>query len=277
MGDILPADCFVRASQLANEIELVRREMGRPTEGRMPVTVTGASPRECWFQALAVFRKVDRLCAEIAGDPPASVPHAPPLTDLHPAHVLQVIDAAMREVTEVKRALNISEKAESPGRDVQKAPSDVYGQLATLNRQTNLLLTQPFTPADVFQQVSLAVAYAARLGAEAKETPFQRGKRPADCYDRLTACLELARGLVRKSNHPVIDVAPRAGEPGGVVPSDVYDLASLVLGEVAYLHALRKDAPAPYPFEGNSPGRKLPSHVWQLAGTLEQQLTQLGR
>ena len=251
--------------------------MGRPAETRPAVTVTGASPRECWFQALAVFRKVDRLCAEVAGDPPASVPHAPPLTDIQPAHVLQVIDAAMREIAEVKHALGIPEKAEPPVRDTQKTPSDVYGALATLNRQTNLLLTQPFTPADVFQQVSLAVAYASRLGVDAKGTPFQRGKRPADCYDRLTACLELARGHVRKAGHSVIDVAPRAGDPAGVVPSDVFDLASLVLGEVAYLHALQKTAPAPYPFEGNHPGRKLPSHVWQLAGTLEQQLTQLGR
>ncbi len=277
LAEILPADCFVRATQLASEIELVRREMGRPTESRMPVTVTGASPRECWFQALAVFRKVDRLCAEVAGDPPAAVPHAPPLTDLKPGHVLQVIDAAGREIAEIKRALNIPENVDSPARDVQKTPSDVYGALATLDRQINLLLTQPFTPADVFQQLSLAVAYAGRLGAEPAASPFVRGKRPADCYDRLTQCLELARALVRKTNHPVIDVAPRAGEPGGVVPSDVYDLASLVLGEVAYLHALKKDVPAPYPFEGNAPGRKLPAHVWQLAGTLEQQLTQLGR
>ena len=77
MGDILPAHCFVRACQLAAEIELVGREMGRPTEGRMPVTVTGASPRECWFQALAVFRKADRLCAEMVA--------AGTLTRLNPA------------------------------------------------------------------------------------------------------------------------------------------------------------------------------------------------
>jgi hypothetical protein len=277
LHDVQPADCFVRATQLAQEIELVRREMGRPAESRPPVTVTGASPRECWFQALAVFRKVDRLCAEMAGDPPASVPHAPALTELKPGHVLQVIDAAMREIAEVKRALAIPEKTDTPARDTSRTPSDVYGTLATLDRQINLLLTQPFTPADVFQQLSLAVAYAARLGAESVPSPFQRGKRPADCYDRLLACLELARTLVRKAGQPVIDAAPRAGDASGVVPADVYDLASLVLGEVAYVHALAKHSTPPYPFEGNSPGKKLPSHVWQLAGVLEQQLTMLGR
>jgi hypothetical protein len=277
MSEVLPADCFVRATHLAGMVELVRREMGRPSDNRSPVHVADASPRECWFQALAVFRKADRLCAEVAADPPASVPHAPALTDVKPAHVLQVIDAAVREIAEVKSALKIPERSDPPARDVAKTPSDVYGTLATLNRQVNLLLTQPFTPSDVFQQLSLAVAYAARLGAEPKDSPFQRAKRPADCYDRLSKCLELARQLVSKAGHPVIAAAPTPGDATGVVPADVYDLASLVLGEVAYLHALRKDVAPPYPFEGNLPGRKLPSHVWQLAGVLEQQLAQLGR
>ncbi len=275
--DIKPADCYVRASYLAKELELVRREMGRPQETRSAVTVTGASPRECWFQALAVFRKADRLCNEVAADPVASVPHAPPIHDIKPGHVLQVIDAAVREVGEVKRTLGITESVDPPARDAKHTPSDVYGALATLDRQLNLLLAQPFSPSDVFQQLSLAVAYAARLGAEHASSQFQRGKRPADCYERLSGCLEQTRKLIKKAGQPVIESTPPPGDPSSVLPSDVYDLASLILGEVAFLHSTTKGAQAPYPFEGNTPGRKLPSHVWQLAGVLEQQLTQLAR
>lgn len=273
--EIQPADCFMRASHLAKEVELIRREMGRPTETRAPVTVTGASPRECWFQALAVFRKSDRLCAEIAGDPVASVPYAPPIDKVTPGDVLKVIDAAGRELAETKRALGISESVDPPARDAAKTPSDVFGTLATLDRQINLLLARSFQPADCYQQVSLAVAYAARLGAAPGTSPFVRSKRPADCYERLAGCLQLARTLVKNAGHAVIDRPPVAGDVNEVLPSDVYDLATLVLGEVAFLHAIRKDAPAPYPFEGNEPGRKLPSHVWQLAGVLEQQLAAL--
>ena len=274
---IEPADCFVRASHLAKEVELIRREMGRPSEARPAVAVTGASPRECWFQALAVFRKADRLCGELAGDPVASVPYAPPIQDIKPGDVLKVIEAAGRELAEVKRARGISETSDPPARDPSKTPSDVFGVLATLDRQINLLLEQAFRPSDCFQQVSLAVAYAARLGAAPGDAPFVRGKRPADCYERLTACLELTRSLIREAGHPVIDKAPSPGDANTVLPSDVYDLATLVVGELAFLQGVRGNAQAPYPFEGNIPGRKLPSHVWQLAGILEHQLQHLAR
>ncbi len=157
-SSIEPADCYLRARSLAAEVEMIRREAGRPSETRPAVTVTGASPRECYFQALAVFRKADRLCQEVAGDPMAMVPHAPPLGELRPGHVLMVIDAALRELAEVKRALRIEDAAPTPAREPARTPSDVFGALATANRQLNLLLERPFTPADVFQTVSLAIA-----------------------------------------------------------------------------------------------------------------------
>ncbi|MCE9575066.1 MAG: hypothetical protein K8W52_18085 [Deltaproteobacteria bacterium] len=275
---IEPADCHARARVLAADVEGIRHEMGRPAEGRAAVAVTGASPRECYFQALAVFRKADRLCQEIVGDPIASIPHGPPISAIRPGHVLAVIDAALRELAEVRRALGLPASA-APARDPAATPSDVFGVLATANRQINLLLERPFRPADCYQQVALAVAYAARLtGGEPPPAPMlERGLRPADCYDRLLVCLEATRAAVRHAGQPVIDHAPARGEPAQVLPSDVYDLASLVLGEVAFLHALRPDPNPPYPFEGNAPGRKLPSHVHQLAGVLHAQLVQLTR
>nr|HEX4313802.1 hypothetical protein [Kofleriaceae bacterium] len=274
---IEPADCFQRARLFAAEVELIRREAGRPVETRGAVAVTNASPRECYFQALASFRKADRLCQEAAGDPMASIPHSAPLGDLRPGHVLGVIDAALRELAEVKQALHVTDKAEQPAREAQRTPSDVFGALATANRQLNLLLERPFTPADVFQQVSLAIAYTARLGAEPAAPPaFERAKRPADCYRRLQGCLESARAIARRNKHQVIDSFTAPSEDS-VLPSDVFDVATLVLGEVAFLHSHSKDATPLYPFEANMPGRKLPAHVFQLAGVLEKQLQQLAK
>ncbi len=278
IDSIEPPDCHLLAVQLAGDVELIRKEMGRPEDKRPAITVKGAAPREVWFQALAVFRKADRLCHEISNDPTAAVPHAPPINEIKPGHVLGILEATAREIGEVKQTLDVKDKPPAITRDASAQPSDVFGVLATMNRQINLLLDRPFAPADVFQQVSFAVAYAARLtkAPPPAEPALVRGKRPADVYARLVGCLEVARMLVKKAGHPVIETSP-APDPSTVLPSDVYDLASLVLGEVAFLHALNPDPNPPYPFEGNVPGRKLPSHVFQLVGVLEQQLQQLAK
>ena len=58
-----------------------------------------------------------------------------------------------------------------------------------------------------------------------------------------------------------------------VTPSDVYDIASLIVSELAYLHEQLKQLQSPR--KVYNPGRKLPSHVYQRTGILEKQLTDL--
>ncbi len=280
---IEPPDCYARAMLIAGEIELIRQEMGRPQDRRPAPVVKGAAPREVYFQALAMFRKADRLCYEITGDQLASIPHAPPISAIEPGDVLGVLDAALREISETKTRLGVTENAKEPKRDAAKTPSDVFGAVLGATRQLNLLLERPFAPGDVFQQVSLAVAYTGRLLAAFPGAPtrpelpaYKRRQRPVDCFDRLASCVTKLQKIVAKSGLGMLQQPPeRPGGENDVVPGDVYDLASLALAEVAFLHAHQSDANPPYPFEANSPGRKLPSHVFQLAGALESQLETL--
>jgi hypothetical protein len=282
---IEPPDCYARAQLLAAEVELIRQEMGRPQDRRPAPVVKGAAPREVYFQALSLFRKADRLCYEITGDQLASIPHAPPIASIEPGDVLGVLDAAHREISETKARLGIHEDAKEPKRDASKTPSDVFAACLSVTRQLNLLLERPFAPGDVFQQVSLAVAYAGRLLAafpNIDTTPdlpaFKRRQRPADCYDRIAGVVTNLQKVIARSGLNALQQAPeRPGDVNEVVPGDVFDIASLALAEVAFLHAHQGDANPPYPFEANLPGRKLPSHVFQLAGVLESQVNALNK
>ena len=58
-----------------------------------------------------------------------------------------------------------------------------------------------------------------------------------------------------------------------IQPSDVYDLATLLVSDLTYLYGRLKDVPPipSVPF----PGRKFPSHVYQQAGTLLDHLRAL--
>ena len=284
MPELQPPDCHQRIKHIEAEVDLIRQEMGRSKERRPAPSVRGAAPREVYFQALSFFRKADRLCYELTGDWMASIPHAPPVSQIEPKHVAGVLDAGMRELGEVKAKLGIKEKAPEPAREDTRTPSDVFAAIVGVNRQLNLLLERPFAPGDVYHVLSLAVAYTGRLLShlgDANTTPalptYERRKRPADVYDRVLGSVERLRGIVTRSGLTMLEQPVPRTPDEETLPSDCYDIASLALAEVAFLHAHIADANPPYPFEANAPGRKLPANCFQIAGVLEQQLTQLDK
>ena len=130
MAEIQPPDCFQRVKHIEAEVDLIRQEMGRAKDRRPAPGVRGAAPREVYFQALSFFRKADRLCHELTGDWMASIPHAPPASQIEPKHVLSVLDAGLRELAEVKAKLGIKEKAPEPAREDSRIPSDVFAGIA---------------------------------------------------------------------------------------------------------------------------------------------------
>jgi len=272
LDEVLPAHCHARARRLLAEVHAIREEMGRTEDAREAPAVTGALPRECYFEAIVAWRKAGRLAAELGVEVAQQVPGAPALGEVRPGHVLQLIQGALAQVEAARQRLGIPEPAPEPAIEPASHPSDVLVTLIRINRELSRALERPFTPSDVYRTVALASAYAARLGAKAQPAAFERRRRPAHCYERLEACLARASTLIAARGGSVLAVR---GAPADVLPGDVYDLANLVLGEVAYLHALTANAAPVHAFEPEPGGHRLPSHVYQLASTLEGQLASL--
>jgi hypothetical protein len=271
--DVRPGHCYARAQRLLAETALIRDEMGRTRDPRPIPEVTDARPREVYFEAAATWAKADRLAGEI-GVATVRFAHVPPvLRELRPGDVLQLVDAVLGQLAAIKQRLQIAESATEPALDLARQPSDVLVILIQANRELSRMLERPFTPSDVYRIVSLASAYAARLGGNAELAPFERGRKPADCYERLGACHTRLAALIARRGETALTAR---GTPGDVVPGDVYDLASLVLGEVAFLHSLVPIAAPLHAFEPTTSGHRLPAHVDQLARTLEAQLAALG-
>jgi hypothetical protein len=273
LEDVRPADCHARAQRLLVEVALIRDEMGRSEDARPVPEITDARPRDVYFEALASWTKADRLGSEI-GVRSARFEHAPPaLKDLRPGHVIQVIDAVLAQVDAIKQRLQITERVPEPAVDASRKPSDVLATLIRVNRELSRALERPFTPGDVYRTVALAASYAARLGGHVEPAPFERRRKPTHCYERLAAChAALAKAIAKRGETAMAS----RGTPADVVPGDVYDLASLVLGEISFLHSITPNAAPVHPFEPVVSGHRLPSHVDQLARTLEAQLATIG-
>jgi hypothetical protein len=182
----------------------------------------------------------------------------------------------LERLRRVKGVLGSFEQSQTRAREPAKTHSDVFRAIVQANRQVNLLLNQQYAPSEVFQQVTLAVGYAAQLrtqfaGTRMPEAPaYERRKRPADVYRRLITCFARVRAVMQ---HSGLNALTLDRHPDTVTPSDVYDIASLIVSELSFLHSHLEGVLAPP--DAYYPGRKVPSDVYQRAGLLEALLIDL--
>lgn len=279
-NSVTSGDVFARVARLRSEVEVLRHYMGKPRDEQPELNVRGAAPREVYFQALTLFAKADRLCFEQTRQ--RSAAPAPPTGEPHPADVLRIVDAALHCVEDVKKYLGINSTIETEETEVANTPTDVFGSIVQANRQLNLLLDERFAPSDVFQKVTRAVGYASCLleqdsTAEAlpNEPELEPGKTPADVYSRLLDCFDKLRAIAEATGVEMLEIHVDDALINAAEPSDVYDVAVLIVAELAHLHSQLPNA-AP-PREIYYVGRKVPSDVYRRAGMLERQLNQLAQ
>ncbi len=282
---IIPGDVLARVQLFREELEAIRFEMGKPKDPRVTRFATNASPHEVYFQAITLYLKADRLALELTGST-GMRPHAVAPSGIRPYHTWLMVNAAYRRLLTIEAELGIHDTFSENNQPPSTKPNDVGRAIVQANRQLNLLLKRRFSSSDVSQQVTAATHYARALLAyfpDATISPLtpalERGKQPGDVFLRLVKCFERLEELARLSGIGVLhldgNAARRAVRDLDIRPSDVYDLATLLVSDLAYLYGNSKRAdPVPdVPF----PGRKFPSHVYQQAGILLAYLQQLAQ
>ncbi len=276
---ITSADVLARATLLRDELEAVRFEMGKPRDSRRLADAAKAAPHEVYFQAITLYLKADRLALELTGSTGIQPEGISPL-HVRPYHVWKMVNAAYERMLTVKQELGIKQSSVERQQDPATSSTEVGYAIVRANRQINRMLERRFTPSDAFQQVTVAIGYTTILfgqfpGTHAmpKAPPLERGKDPADVFLRLAASFQRLESIARHSGLEVLHLDSKAAAQVEVLPSDVYDIATLLVSDLAYLHAHLKTASQPplVPY----PGRKFPSHVYQETAVLQARLEDL--
>ncbi len=276
-ADTTPTDVYREVQAVADVVEQLRRYMGRPANMQPPIDVSGVAPREVIYQANTLCEKVNRLGFEMIHE----VAEKPvvPNRQIVPADVLRMVRVANSQVRLFADELDLELAPAGSGPTESRTPTDVYKAIVQLNRQINLLLDERFSPSDVYEEVSLAIAYAANVrsrwpGDRIPPAPdWEFGKRPADVMARLVQCLELVRSIAEREDLHVLQFHLDESSLESVSPSDVYDIAALLVAELAYLDRTLVNARTAR--KARYPGRKVPSDVYQRAGILLQQLEEI--
>lgn len=274
---IIPADVYARVKLLSAELDLVRLAMGKPKEKQMVLSVSNASPREVYFQADSLFVKANRLAYEVRGH----LGTKPKLVNknIAPAHVWQLVDASLKQILKVKMRLGIKKQAQELMQPNDRTPTDVFNALLQANQQLNILLQQPFSPSDAYQQLTRAINYTEQLLKRynvderiPKAPALVMNKTPEDVFKRLTQCIEIIESIAKRSDIRMLDINVNQINLHQVTPSNVYDLASIIVSEVQYFGTKQKNFEV---IESFYPGYKTSSQVFQRSAILLEQLKQL--
>lgn len=273
---ITPADVFARVQLVRKELDDIRFEMGKPKSRDVGLLVEEATPHEVFFQAKTLDQKVARLTKELTE-------HADPLGEvdlpgnIRPFHVWKVVDTSLRRMLALKQQLGLTLTNSEALPDPETTPTQVFFVIGLANKQLNLLLMHQFSPKDVAEQVSLGMEYTTHLLRKFPTAPapaplpsLERGRIPWDSYSRLIDCYMELGDIARASNIKMLRLANQNLDRPDIQPNDVYDLATLIISELAYLHARLPTILPPKQVKLHGP--ILPSHVYQKTGGLLTQL-----
>jgi hypothetical protein len=276
---ITPPDVYARVQGLLEVVAQIRFLMGKSPAHPVSFEVSNASPREVYYQAFTLLKKTNRLSFEItrSQDPLPKMPRE----KLQPGHVLQLVQKSIEKLQLISEHLGVPEKIETKQIDPSKTPSDVFIAIAFANKELNNLLRHRFAPEDVYQQVIQAISYSAILLSQfpdaqriPPEPDYMLGKQPRDVFFRLADCFQSLRGIAEKSGYKVLILELDLDDHRQQIePSDVYDIASLLVSELSFLHGKLSNARAPV--QAYHPGPKLPAHVFQRSGILVSQIALL--
>lgn len=263
---IEPPDVFRLITALTEEIEQIRWNTGAERNEQQAPEVTGVSPHEVFFQAMTLFEKAERLAFEKthqSGPIPLQ-----PSGEIKPLDVYAMLQAARSRIQALGYTYDNFRAAKLPARNHGKTPTDVFKAVVQANRQLNLMLERRFSPSDVFRQATMAGEYALSIlttfetqAPPPASPPRKLGKRPQDVFQLFLETYELVHNLGHNLGIEMLHLKQWTEGEYMIHPSDVYDVASIIVSELAYVQKQRPGTVKPRPVQRTY--GKIPADVYQ--------------
>lgn len=273
-GEITSEHTCAFMDQVLEDIELLRLELGRTRDTRVPMHVRDASPREVYYHAQTIHRKVNQLGVEL-GAAPVAPPSAAEPARAGPADVLRILESTRDLLNDARAALGLERAmirrlSSTPlRRAIGKDDADVLTGCLVASRQLNVMLTQAFTSREGFTRLTSALGAIESLLAFhgvplPPPPPFERRKFPREVFQVLWETCEILREALVGSG--VVALELRRGFIGEE-PGDVFDIASLIVSELDYVASFLPEKRSPSS-SAPPPSPTLPAHNYQLAQQL---------
>lgn len=273
-----PADVLARTLLVQGHINEIRLFMGL-TKPPSPITkVSGASPRQVYYQSINLYRRARELAFEHLRIVPQ--PFRIANGDLTPAMAFDFLDRSLEILLRVEQSLGMAVVvAEEPASD-STTDSDVMAALLEAGTGMNAILAEPTTASDAHQVLTAAMFLASRLHARTAkgflppEPPFEPNKTSADVYGSLLGTVKRALEVEKRYLDVELDIEVGEEAVARATPDDVIALTAILVAELTVVASKVFDKPPR--IESFETGRHYPSHNLQLARRLDAALVDMG-
>jgi hypothetical protein len=241
--------------------------------------IRDATPRQVFFQAQTLFRKCNTLAQEIAGISRQAAAQAP-AEEIRTADVQAVVKAAREQLGYVNAALVINDQLEVPVLNRRSTNGDVLRDIVQAGYFLNELTIRQADWPSIYDRILQMVTYVGGALPEDERFPalpaFECCKMPEDVYQRLLGQMEASRPLAESVELFFMRIESRRRPPNGASKGTVFDLTTTMLSDLAELTLRLDGEDVPMPAY-ERPARIFPSHAYQLAGVLGEQLAKFGQ
>ncbi len=268
---------YQNVGALLNDIEQIRRVLGKRPPRERSFELHDAVPRQVFFQAQTLFRKCNTLAQEMAVVS-REAPSPAPDRVIVSADVYGMLNDARQQLSYVKDALGITAETDAPAIQRRREPADVMHAIIAASYVLNRLTSSGPDWPQIYDRITLIMSYVGgTLPAEKRYPelrPFECCKMPQDVFDALNGAYNQAREVAAENDIGFVRIVPGKAAEGGASTSTVYDMTSILITDFAEM-TLAMDGdeidPPVYP----RPARILPSHAYQLAQALSDQIARL--
>lgn len=279
-NQITTPEVYSFSIKLSNILNKISSAMGIEHQVREPIGVTNVSPREVYFQAATLYKKTSRLVFEFTNEEVKAANQMK--VDAEPADALMLLQLSEDNLKHVVKKLNIPLSNIVESVDQEATSTQVFQNIVDLNRRVNDLLDLRFSPANVHQKITEAIAIATAILESNKDAilvfypnPLERNIRAQDIYTKMVIMYDSMRPIMEHYDKKCLTLEEYEKNRVNVLPSDVYDLAVMFVSQLHYMHSLIPEVTK----IKNSyyPGKVISADVYQRLSILEKQMMEVMR
>lgn len=238
-AQVVPGHVFARLQHLEMQIEILAAQLKSPNTAQQKWTATEVAPREVYFQAQTLLKKINKLALEhgISRFPPVPTALA---KDIRPDAVYKLVSQADAHLQTLMQKHQLKSMTFTPREAPDITPDQVFSKIQWLNHKLNNMLMQPITLSDVHQRVTLALRFSTALAKQLQlPLPFTPKALPGITHQQLLPLLvQTFSEIQRIAQLKKVPILKLSSVPQQHAPAALYDFSSLIVSELAYFSSL---------------------------------------